>query len=188
MKLFFKTLINAGGPFALGLLIIFSAWNFGILIFTLNADLHFGTLIPQAIIGILNALPLVIGSGLLFGLLMALFAASQQKVFEKQKTKFEDEELLHDGPANHFLNLESVGGWLYLTDKRLFFRSHKFNIQSHEWSLLLSEIDNVQTNRTLGIMPNRFQVTSISGEVDNFVVYGNQNWREQILSAKTQTI
>src|SRR5205809_520525 len=73
---------------------------------------------------------LVIGptSGLVFGLAMAGFIAIQRRRFARTRSDFTGEQLLHDGPANHFLNGEGVGGWLFLTKERLLFRPHQFNV------------------------------------------------------------
>lgn len=42
-----------------------------------------------------------------------------------------NEEIVLAAPANHWNGIESVGGKLTLTDRRLVFRSHKFNFQNH---------------------------------------------------------
>ena len=53
---------------------------------------------------------------------------------------FVGETMLRNGPANHFVGVEGVGGWLYLTSGRLYFRSHSLNIQNHECSLMLDDV------------------------------------------------
>src|SRR5215470_6508505 len=72
-------------------------------------------------------LVLGLAAGLLFGLMVATFVAWQRSRFTREDPGLEGEHLLKQGPANHFRGLEGVGGWLYLTDKRLLFRSHRFN-------------------------------------------------------------
>src|SRR5690348_17008344 len=65
-----------------------------------------------------------------------------------------DETLLHSGPANHFRGIEAVGGKLFLTSRRLRFRSHKMNVQNHDESYLLADVRSFEPSNTLGIVPN----------------------------------
>lgn len=41
-----------------------------------------------------------------------------------------DENLIRDGAANLQRGIETVGGWLYLTTRRLVFEAHALNVQS----------------------------------------------------------
>jgi hypothetical protein len=54
-----------------------------------------------------------------------------------------DEKLVLEGGASHFRGVEAVGGKLILTNKRLIFRSHHFNIQNHREEFLLEQIRSV---------------------------------------------
>ncbi|MCO5165272.1 MAG: hypothetical protein M9894_02735 [Planctomycetes bacterium] len=38
------------------------------------------------------------------------------------------ERLLEDGPANHLHGRAAIGGWLFLTDRRLVFLPHRYNL------------------------------------------------------------
>ena len=124
------------------------------------------------------ALGLVAGaiSGVLFGWLMGLFAKSK---FVTQTTKIEtdpDEHILFETPANHFKGIEGVGGKLYLTNKRLVFKSHKLNIQNHQLSIQLSDIKNVDGFKTLGLVNNGLSVITIDDKTEKFVVEQMENW------------
>lgn len=119
-----------------------------------------------------------------FGLIMASFKAMQMRRFTQARSEFTSEELLHDGPANHLLNRESVGGWLFLTKKRLLFRSHPINVQRHELSVPLAEIAEVQPVRTAGVIPNGLRVLTRSGTDDRFVVEARRKWCDEILRAQ----
>ena len=102
-------------------------------------------------------------AGLLFGWLIGLF--SNSKLFTRG-TKIdtdEDEDILFETPANHFKGIEGVGGKLYLTNKRLLFKSHKVNIQNHELTINISDIQKVDRYKTMGIVDNGLSVTTISG-------------------------
>jgi len=89
-----------------------------------------------------------------------------------------DENVVHWGPANHFKGIEAVGGKLFLTDRRLRFRSHKFNVQSHDESYPVSSITFVEPVRTLGIIPNGIRVHLADGRRERFVVMNQAGWLE----------
>lgn len=123
-------------------------------------------------------------AGLLFGLLMTNFANSS---YLKQTTRpilEPAERVIYETPANHFKGLEGVGGWLFLTDQRVIFKSHSFNFQNHELSLLLSEIVNVKVSRTLGIIPNGLLIQAERGQPERFVVMTPQDWVKHITAKK----
>ncbi|MGL4549797.1 MAG: GRAM domain-containing protein, partial [Gemmataceae bacterium] len=127
----------------------------------------------------------VVGSagGLPFGLLLAAFAAWQSSRFTRDVPRSEGEKLLKQGPANHFRGWEGAGGWLYLTDRRLLFRSHHFNAQNHELSVPLEEILEVETCSTAWVIPNGLRVVTARG-AERFVVEGRRDWVEVIGKAK----
>jgi hypothetical protein len=125
-------------------------------------------------------------SGLAFGLSMAGVAAIQRRRFSQTRPEFVGEPLLHDGPANHLLRWEGVGGWLYLTEQRLFFRSHDFNIQSHDLSVPLAEISEVSPVQTFKIISNGLRVVTLSGRDERFVVEAHKRWCDEVLRAKSR--
>ena len=128
-----------------------------------------------------------VASGLVFGLAMASFTAMMRRSFARTRPEFKGEELLRDGPANHFLNGEGVGGWLFLTKERLLFRSHQFNVQCHELSFPLAEIAEVQPARTVGLFPNGLRLVTHSGKNERFVVEAHRRWCDEIIRAQTRT-
>ncbi|MGH7329074.1 MAG: hypothetical protein ACREJX_12055 [Polyangiaceae bacterium] len=87
-----------------------------------------------------------------------------------------DETIRHYGLANHKKGLEAVGGKLYLTDRRLRFRSHAFNFQPHDASYDLDDIASVEPARSLGIIPNRIVLHMKHGGKEAFVVSGRAEW------------
>lgn len=123
-----------------------------------------------------------LAAGLPFGLLLAAFTAWQGSRFTREAPGLEGEQLLKQGPANHFRGGESVGGWLYLTDKRLLFRSHRFNVQNHELSIPLAEIVEVQTCSTAWVVPNGLRVVTVQ-VAERFVVEGRRSWLQEISQA-----
>lgn len=157
MYSFFKTLFKAGVPFGFFMGIFFSIiieWKFGII----------GGVV----------------SGFLFGFLMAVFVEFQSRKFTKNRPLLPDEQLLKEGAANHFFNGEAVGGWIYLTNKRFYFKSHKANIQNHELPIPLEEIVNAEKSNTLGIIPNKLILTLQNGNTEKFVVNGSKAWAETV--------
>lgn len=157
MNLFLSRFLKAGIPFAVVMGVVFS----------LIYDWVTGT-----IGGVL--------SGILFGIAIAVFVGLQEKKFTKDRPLRPDEELIKEGGANHFLNGEAVGGWIYLTSSRLFFKSHGSNIQNHELTVPVYEIDYVEKVNTFGIIPNQIKLTLRDGQVLKFVVSGANDWVSSI--------
>jgi len=127
-------------------------------------------------------------SGASFAVLLAAFLHSVRhtKAFEMggELPSFdEDERVLHRGLANHFKGAEGVGGKLYLTTRRLRFRSHTLNIQVHDESYPLSQIASAEATRTLGLIPNGLRVWMKDGRRERFVVHGHDEWAEAIARA-----
>jgi hypothetical protein len=119
-------------------------------------------------------------SGFLFGWIMGLFANSK---FVAKATKIDteaDENILFETAANHFKGAEAVGGKLYLTNKRLVFKSHKLNIQNHQLSLNRSDIQKVDRYKTMWMADNGLSVTTINGSVDKFVVEHRDKWLDYL--------
>ncbi len=123
-------------------------------------------------------------AGVLFGALMGAFAGYQKKKFEMERPSFAGEDLVKEGGANHFSNIEAVGGWIYLTDQRLLFRSHSRNVQRHELSIPLQKISEATPCRTFGIIPNGLKIKTIDGNTEKFVVEDRKDWVKKILEAK----
>ena len=129
------------------------------------------------------ALAVGLAAGLLFGLAITAFITSPVVRESTRPTLQAAEHILYDEPANHFQGLEAVGGWLFLTNQRLIFKSHRLNIQNHEWSLSVGEIRQVQMARTLGIIPNGLRVQSRSGRSERFVIARPDEWIRQITAS-----
>jgi hypothetical protein len=118
--------------------------------------------------------------GFVFGWLMGLFANAK---FLTKRTNIDtdsNETIVFETGANHFQGLEGVGGKLYLTNKRLIFKSHRFNIQNHELSISLSDVDKVDRYNTLGIMNNGLSVTTSDNIIEKFVVQQPEEWMFQL--------
>jgi len=108
--------------------------------------------------------------GFIYGLVIGKFGLSK---FINKSIKFElkkDEKLIFQTPANHFKGIESVGGKLFLTDKSLFFKSHRLNIQNHELTIDIINIVRVERFNTIGFIKNGLLIETNLHAKEKFVV------------------
>ena len=91
-----------------------------------------------------------------------------------------DERILFDTGANHLKGVEGVGGKLYLTNKRLVFKSHKFNIQNHLLSINLSDIYKIERHKTLGLVNNGLTLTTKQNKTEKFAVQQIDEWLNEL--------
>lgn len=100
------------------------------------------------------------------------------------------ETLLKEGTANLFRGFEAVGGKLYLTNRRLIFESHAFNVQTGATLIELATISRVEKTWTkllglIPLIPNSIVVSNNAGEDFKFVVTGNRDvWIKTIFDQK----
>jgi hypothetical protein len=94
------------------------------------------------------------------------------------------EAVLKQGGASHFKGIEAVGGKLFLTDSRLVFKSHRFNIQVHQEAYPLVDIIAVEPRRGLSLVGDGLSVMLSDGREERFVVFGRRDWITQILAAR----
>lgn len=123
--------------------------------------------------------------GLSLGLLVAACDEWQRSQFSRDSPCEEGEALVTQGPALHFRNWEAVGGWLYLTDRRLIFRAHGFNVQDPELTIPLEEIREVKNCWMAWILPDGLRIVTVNG-TESFVVQGRHVWNEEINRATGQ--
>lgn len=88
----------------------------------------------------------------------------------------ENEIVDYEGPANLFRGVESVGGKLFLTTKRVIFKSHKLNIQTGETDIEYSSISEVHPRKTGGIIDNGIRIKTHDGKDFDLVVNDRENW------------
>ena len=122
-------------------------------------------------------------SGFLFGWFTGIFSKSK---FVNQTAKIDldpNETILFHTPANHFKGLEGVGGKLYLTNWRLVFQSHKLNIQNHQLSINLMDIQSVNRYKTLGLVNNGLTIVT-TNTTEKFVVEQVNQWIKQLADMK----
>lgn len=133
---------------------------------------------------LLQGLKAFIFSAFFFGLILYCFIYYQSRIFKKhRKDHIGEKTIVYEGGANHFRGGESVGGWLYLTENELIFKSHNINIQNHQQAISLSRITDIKTTMTLGIVPNGL-IVSVNDENERFVVFNRKEWIQKINEAR----
>ena len=93
----------------------------------------------------------------------------------------QDESIVKEAAASLQRGIEIVGGRLYLTNQRLIFEAHRFNIQSGSSEINLSNLQSLQKcwTRFLGcipLCPNSLAVNTTQGEAYRFVVPQRDAW------------
>lgn len=134
-------------------------------------------------------------SGSIFGLLLGLiwlplmrltlskFGKSQRIMDQTEIEPFDDETMVFEGPANHFKRREGRGGRLYLTDKRLHFVPHFFNIQRSKVSIPVPEVVEAfhsKKKTIIGVIANEL-IVKTKVETHRFVVDEDANWPKRIV-------
>lgn len=99
----------------------------------------------------------------------------------------QNEKVVKKGAANLQKGLETVGGKLHLTNKRLIFESHVVNIQSGVTEIELSNLERVQKSWTkflglIPVFPNSLSVYTKEGQEYQFVLFGRESWADSITS------
>lgn len=98
------------------------------------------------------------------------------------------ETVLKSGAANLQRGIETVGGRLHLTSRRLVFESHVFNVQRGVTSIPVGEISSVTKCWTkflnlIPLAPNSLAVRTNRGQEYRFVLFGRESWITAIKSA-----
>jgi len=96
-----------------------------------------------------------------------------------------NEELIKKGGANLQKGFEAVGGFLYLTNQRLIFESHKINIQTGNVIIDLSNISATEKVWTkvfniIPMVPNSLAIKCVDGQDYRFVLFGRKDWELKI--------
>lgn len=99
------------------------------------------------------------------------------------------ERILHQSGANLQRGIETVGGHLYLTTRRLVFESHRHNVKTGRTVVRLRDVEDVWKCWTklfglLPIFPNSLAVATAGGKTYRFVLFGRDKWIVAIREAK----
>ena len=138
----------------------------------------------------LHSLNSLIFQGIFFGVFMGL---GFPYVTEKFGTRFtskigknikpeltQDEDIEIEGPANLFRGMEGVGGKIFLTNKKVIFKSHKINIQKGQIDILYENINEIIKRKTAKIIDNGIRIKTIDGNEFDFVVNEREKWIEKL--------
>lgn len=115
-------------------------------------------------------------AGFLFGWILGAFVNSKQVEQSTQITPDDDETILFGSQANHLRGIESIGGKLYLTNKRLVFKSHNFNFKNEMLSIARTDIVSIGTFKSLGLIANGLSVTLKDHKTEKFIVNRPDEW------------
>jgi len=74
-------------------------------------------------------------------------------------------------PANLFRGIEAVGGRIIITNERIIFNPHSFNIQTEPLVIYISSIEKIEKRSTLKLIPNGIKIITNTGQEYKFVVY-----------------
>jgi GRAM domain len=99
------------------------------------------------------------------------------------------ENLVRESRANLQRGPETVGGHLYLTDRRLIFESHRFNVQRGSTIVPLSDVVAVTPMWTrflnlIPLLPNSIRIRTRTGEEHRIVCTKRGDWMAAIERAK----
>lgn len=135
--------------------------------------------------------------GLIFqGLFMGMFFASlfpflmkkaEKKLIAKVDIIAKDiiispEEIIYDGGANQIKGREGVGGKLFITNQRILFISHKFNIQNGETTILSENVKNIEKVKLSRFFNTGILITLEDATTYKFVVNKQEEWFSKLNS------
>ena len=138
-------------------------------------------LTPKHVLGIvISSLVGGVVGGLISGWLAGSFAKAKYFVKGAELVPDKDETIELETIANHFKGIEAVGGKLYLTNKRLIFKSHKLNFQTHELLVNLDDVVKVNRYKVMGIVNTGLAVTTMMNKTEKFVMQEPEIWVSQL--------
>lgn len=115
-------------------------------------------------------------AGVLFGVSLAIFRNSKWFANATRISTLPGERVLFETGANHTKGSVAAGGKLYFTDKRIVFKSHKWNIQNHELSIDLENIRAVERFKNAWFINNGLYIITAENVKEKFVVEQVEEW------------
>jgi len=86
------------------------------------------------------------------------------------------EEIIFDGGANQIKGKEGVGGKLFITNKRILFVSHKYNIQNGTTSINPTDVTSVDKTKLARIFNSGIVLTLKDNTTYKFSVNNQDEW------------
>jgi len=176
----------------IGTQIIKLNWKFRIISAILTGLLFVGImcLMDFWLNGELQSLNSYLFQGIFFGVFMGIgFPYVTEKFGKRFTSKIgkhikpelqENEKIEIEGPANLFRGMEGVGGKIFLTDKKLIFKSHKINIQKGQTNIEYENINEIIERKTIKLIDNGIRIKTRDGKEFDFVVNERKNWIKKL--------
>lgn len=137
-----------------------------------------------------SSVNVIIFKGVLFGLLMGIgipffFGKLTGKFSNKTGMSITpelelDEKIEIEGFANLFRGFEAVGGKLFLTDKKMIFKSHKINIQNGQTDIQYQNVNQIIKRKTSRLINNGIRIVTNDNRKFDFVINDRDWWFEKI--------
>lgn len=115
--------------------------------------------------------------GILFYLLTEALIPALTKSIKPRL--LENEKVENDEPVNLLKGFEKIGGKLFLTNKRLIFKSHKLNIHRKQISFEFTQISEV-IERKSKAFDNGIRITTVDNKNHDFVVQDSDQWLKKL--------
>ncbi|WP_439482634.1 hypothetical protein [Cyclobacterium plantarum] len=138
----------------------------------------------------MDSLQSLLFRGLFFGITFSLvfpylFNGLAGKVFAKMGTNIHPvlevmEKIEKEAPATLFKRLEGVGGKLFLTNKRVIFKSHQLNIQRGQTDIDFTSIIGIEKRMVNKWGNARLVIRTKAGKEYQLVVYEPELWKKEI--------
>lgn len=94
----------------------------------------------------------------------------------------DDEKIIREGKANSFTFINSRGGKLAITDRRVLWQGHGFNVGAQADIIELKNIAAYGKCATISIfnllipIPNAFYISTNDGKTYKYTVYKRKEW------------
>ena len=95
-----------------------------------------------------------------------------------------NEVILRNTRANHLRSYGGVGGRLFLTNQRLIFKPHLFNIRTEENSIPLENIAAIRTPHS-DMLSSKLAITLTNNLLEFYVVRKRKDWLKEIENTVT---
>lgn len=92
----------------------------------------------------------------------------------------QNEEIEIEGPANLFRGMEGVGGKIFLTNKKIIFKSHRINIQRGQTNIEYQNVKKIIERKTAKLINNGIRIITNDNKEYDFVVNERDLWVEKI--------
>ncbi|RKP57995.1 hypothetical protein D7Z26_00325 [Cohnella endophytica] len=91
-------------------------------------------------------------------------------------------------PANLFRGIEAVGGKIDVTNERVIFKPHGFNVQTKPLELNIQDIVSIEKRNTLLLVPNGMKIRLNDGQEYKFVVWNRAKLIDLIMKLKKSSL